>query len=138
MERLSPPIQEVANILSHEEVIKPSSPSYAELSRTWAAQKNLKPELIVQPKTMNSLTRLIEYLGKSELDFAIRCAGVGSASAKNVLVSMAAFDGFAFDQSSETITIGAGQTWAQVNSKMEQFAPGYAGMKVGAKSMFVH
>ena len=135
MEKLSPPIQVVANLLSHEEVITPSSPLYAELSRTWAAQKNLKPRLIAQPKDLPSLSRLIGYLGNSGLDFDVRCAGVGSASAKDVLISMSAFGSFEFDRHSETVIIGAGQTWAQVNSKMEHFAPGYAGMTSGAGSI---
>jgi hypothetical protein len=97
MEKLPPPIQEVVDLLHHEEVVTPSSPSYVELSRTWAAQKNLKPHLVVQPKDLHSLSHLIAFLERSELDFAVRCAGMGSASAKDVLISMSAFDSFEFD-----------------------------------------
>jgi FAD/FMN-containing dehydrogenase len=132
MDKLPPPIQDVADLLSPEEVITPSSPSYVELTRTWAAQKNLNPLLVAQPKNLKALSSLIAFLGKSELDFTIRCAGMGSASAKDVLVSMSAFDGFEFDRQSETITIGAGQAWAEVDAKMERFAPGYAGTAFGA------
>lgn len=79
-------------------------------------------------KDLQSLSRLIAFLERSELDFAVRCAGMGSASAKDVLISMSAFDSFEFDEQSETITIGAGQTWAEIDVKMEKFASGYAGM----------
>jgi hypothetical protein len=110
MDKLLLPIQELADLLSLEEVITPSSELYIELTRTWAAQKNLKPRLVVRPKDLTSLSRVIAYLGTSDLDFAVRCAGMGSASARDVLVSISAFDGFEFDRQSETITIGAGQT----------------------------
>ena len=83
--------------------------------------------LIARPATVKSLAHLIGCLGDSELDFTVRCGGVGFASAKDVLISLGAFDGFEFQQESETITIGAGQVWGEVDRKMEQFAPGYAG-----------
>lgn len=128
MAQLSPSIQEVANLLSNEEVIRPSSPLYPELTQTWAAQKNLKPQLVVQPRDLKALSRLLAFLGQSELDFAIRCGGFGSTSAKDVLVSMSAFDSFEFDKETETVTVGAGQIWTDVNAKMELFAAGYAGI----------
>ena len=69
-------------LLGIEEVIEPSSPSYAGESRTWAAQEDVNPRLIARPATFESLTRPIAFLGDSELDFKVRCCGVGSASAK--------------------------------------------------------
>ena len=36
-------IEDMKGLLGSEEVIEPSSPSYAQESRTWAAQKDLKP-----------------------------------------------------------------------------------------------
>lgn len=128
-------IEEVKALLGTKEVIEPSSPSYAEESRTWAVQKDLKPGLIARPSTIESLAHLIAFFGKSGLDFTVRCGGVGSASAKDVLVSLAAFDGFEFDRESETITIGAGQVWGEVDRKMEEFAPGYAGMALSTLSL---
>jgi len=46
---------------------------------------------------------------------------------QDVLISLAAYDSFEFDRTTETITIGAGQVWGEVDRKMEEFAPGYAG-----------
>jgi FAD/FMN-containing dehydrogenase len=120
-------MEEVKALPRSQEIIEPASPSYGEESRTWAAQRDLKPRLVARPATLESLARLIAFLGDSELDFTVRCGGVGSASAKDVLVSLAAFDGFEFDRETETITIGAGQVWGRVDRKMEEFAPGYAG-----------
>jgi FAD/FMN-containing dehydrogenase len=47
---------------------------------------------------------------------------------QDVLISLAAFDSFDFDRTTETITIGAGQVWGEVDRKMEEFGPGYAGV----------
>ena len=47
---------------------------------------------------------------------------------QDVLIGLAAFDSFEFDQTTETITIGAGQVWGEVDRKMEEFAPSYAGV----------
>jgi hypothetical protein len=68
MDKLSLPIQVLADLLSLEEVITPSSELYIELTRTWAAQKNLKPRLVVGPKDLTSLSRVIAYLGTSDLE----------------------------------------------------------------------
>lgn len=65
---------------------------------------------------------------ETDLDFAVKCGGCGSVSAKDVLISMAAFNGVEFDESSRTVVVGAGQTWGDVDRKMEGLAPGYAGM----------
>lgn len=49
--------------------------------------------------------------------FPVRCGECGSVSAKDVLVSMAAFDRVEFDESSKIVVVGAGQTWGDVNGK---------------------
>lgn len=58
---------------------------------------------------------------------AIRSSGYGSASARDVLISMAAFDEFDFDRDSEVLTLGAGLLWRNYYEKMEQVAPEYHG-----------
>jgi hypothetical protein len=47
---------------------------------------------------------------------------------QDVVISFAAFDNFGFDRTTETITIGAGQIWGEVDCKMEKFALCYAGV----------
>lgn len=124
---MSDPFAALRDVLSTEELIYPDSPSYVEESRTWSAQKDMKPRVVARPKELASLSHLVAFLEDSDLDFAVRCSGCGSASSKDVLISMSAFDHFEFDADNETILVGAGQVWGEVDRKMEQYAPGYAG-----------
>jgi hypothetical protein len=77
---------------------------------------------------LNPSRVLLHSLGDSELDSKVRCGGVGSASAKDVIISIAPFDSFEIDRTTEKITIGAGQVCGEVDRKMEEFAPGSAGV----------
>ena len=122
------PLLHVKTLLSPEEIIEPSSPSYHSESRTWAAQKNLHPHLVLRPTTLESLGNVLAYLSKTPLDVAVRSQGFGSSSAKDVLISMTAFEGFEFDREKEVVTVGAGQTWEEYYKKMEAVAPDYAGI----------
>ena len=122
------PLLHLKTLLSASEIIEPSSPSHRTESLPWAAQKDLHPRLVVRPTTLESLGVILAYLSQTPLDFAIRSQGFGSSSAKDVLISMTAFDGFEFDQENEVVTVGAGQTWEDYYKKMETVAPDYAGM----------
>jgi FAD/FMN-containing dehydrogenase len=119
-------IEGLRSLLTAQEIILPSSPDYKNVSRTWAVQANLKPDLVIQPKDLPTLSKSISYLANTTLDFRIRCSGVGNASAKDVLVSLAAFKSFSFNPEDETITFGAGHTWGEIDQKVEQHALGYA------------
>lgn len=124
----SDPIAHLKTLLDAEEIIEPSSPSYRSESLTWAAQKDLHPRLVVRPTTLKSLSDILAYLSTTPLDFAVRSQGFGSSSAKDVLISMTAFDAFQFDRENEVVTVGAGQTWEGYYKKMEAVAPDYAGI----------
>ncbi|MCJ1475957.1 hypothetical protein MMC13_004621 [Lambiella insularis] len=113
-------------VLSPNEIIDASSPLYLSETRCWSEQKYLKPAVVLRPKSVPALQRVVQALYDSQLDFAVRCNGVGSSSAEDVVLSMRAFNGFEFDPVAETITIGAGQTFGDVERKMEELAPGYA------------
>ena len=118
--------------LRAEDLIEPSSPSYRSESLTWAAQKNLHPRLVVRPATLESLSNILAHLSNSPLEFAVRSQGFGSSSAKDVLISMTAFDEFEFDRENEVVTVGAKQTWEEYYRKMEEIAPDFNGMKAFA------
>lgn len=122
-----PWIHDFEAFLSPSELILPDSALYKEETKTWAAQRNLHPQILVRPQSVEQLARVLAYLNDSDLDFAVRSGGVGSSSAKDVLISMTAFNGFEFDAEKEAITIGAGQTWAEADLELEKYAPGYAG-----------
>lgn len=113
--------------LSSSEIIFPASPLYERESCTWAAQKDLKPKIIARPSTVSSLAALLSFLTHSNLDWAVRCTGVGSSSASDVLISVSAFDKFEYNAEDQTVVIGAGQTWGEVDRKVEENAPGHAG-----------
>ena len=119
-------IDYLKTILSPEEIILPSSSRYREESLPWAAQKDQNPALVIRPANVESLSKALAYLSKTELDLGVRSQGVGSASAKDVLISLTAFDGVEFDRPKEVVTLGAGQSWGQYYEKMDRIAPDYA------------
>ena len=53
----------------------------------------------------------------------MRSQGFGSASARDVLISMTAFDGFKYDGDKGTVELGAGANWAKLYTQMEKVAP---------------
>lgn len=116
------------SFLTDEEIIEPTSDRYASETKFWSAYKNPKPQLVVRPKSLPALQKTVQYLCASNLDFAVRTGGNNAAGAKHVQLSMSAFDGFEFDLDSETVTIGAGQTWGEVDRKFEEAAPGFTGL----------
>ena len=82
----------------------------------------------MRPRTVPALQKVLQYLYDSSLDFAVRSGGVGPSSAKDVVLSLIAFNEMKFDAASETVIIGAGQPWRDIDRKMEELAPGYVGM----------
>jgi len=121
-------IQETfSSFLDADEIIEPSSPNYYKETQVWSAHKNLYPKLVVRPKTIESLSSILKTLNETDIEFVVRGGGCGSASTRGVLISMSAFDSFEFNKEDETVTIGAGQLWRDVDRKVEEYAPGYSG-----------
>jgi len=118
---------EMREFLSGDEIVEPSSPSYAQESRVWAYQRQQHPSVVVRPSSMTSLQATVKYLCDSTLDFGVRSGGLGSSSARDVVVSMSAFNEVVFNAEDETALVGAGQTWGEVDRKLVDLAPGYAG-----------
>ncbi|KAJ9602321.1 hypothetical protein H2200_013176 [Cladophialophora chaetospira] len=123
-------VDHLRSILNSEEIILPSSDRYRAESLPWAAQKDQEPALIIRPVNVGSLSKALAYLSKTDLQIGVRSQGVGSASAKDVLISMTAFNGVEFDELNEIVTIGAGQTWGDYYEKMDKIAPGYATVSI--------
>lgn len=120
----------INTILSPSELIDPSTNQYKSESQTWQAHRNLRPKVLARPKYIETLAALIAFLAASDLNWAVRCQGIGDASARDVLISLMAFKNFEFDAQSESIVIGAGMTWGEVEKKLEEEAPGYQGMSL--------
>ncbi|KIW07641.1 uncharacterized protein PV09_01584 [Verruconis gallopava] len=123
-------LNELKALLETDEIIYPESPDYVMNSRPFALQKDYKPKLVVRPKTLESLSRTVRYLAESSLQFKVRSMGFGSASAKDVILSMRAFDQFEFDRDKEQLILGVGQPWENYYTKMEQIAPEYSVVSV--------
>ncbi|KAL2834698.1 FAD binding domain-containing protein [Aspergillus pseudoustus] len=120
------------SLLDTSEIITADSPEYKPQSQTWAYQKQRAPRLVVRPRSVESLAKVIAYLYSTQLDFAIYGHGYLSTSAEDVLVNMSAFDEFHVDPHSELVTVGAGHAWSEVYRKLESEAPGYG--IVGART----
>jgi FAD/FMN-containing dehydrogenase len=121
-------LSEIRKLLSKDEIIEPSSPLYAQEIRVWASQKQQNPSVVIRPRSILSLQTTLQYLCNSSLDFSIRSGGLGSSSAKDAVVSMTAFSEVVFNPEEETVLVGAGQTWGEVDRKLAELAPGYVGM----------
>jgi FAD binding domain len=119
-------LSQLSSLISSSDVISPSSPEYLANSQTWSHAHNQNPKLVVRPATLDSLSKVIAFLGKTDLDFKVRSHGYGNASAKDVLVSLTAFDEFEWDEEKKTVTLGAGANWALYYEKMHKVAPDYA------------
>lgn len=117
----------ILGVLKPSEIVDQSSPEYKLESQTWQAHRNLHPRIMARPNSVDSLARLVRLLIDSDLDFAVRCQGVGDASARDVLISLANFKELIFDKDNETIIVGAGCSWAEVETNMAAQAPGYQG-----------
>lgn len=120
-------IKDLRALLAPDETLTSESPDFIDNSRPFAKHKDENPRLVVRPKSLESLSKAVRFLGQSSLDFKVRSRGFGSASAKDVILSMAAFDKFEFDREKEELILGTGQRWEDYYTKMEKTAPDYSG-----------
>jgi FAD/FMN-containing dehydrogenase len=123
-------------LLPPTEIHESGTPSYRTQSLPWSQHAEAHPKLVVTPSTLASLQSTLKLLYETpELDFAVRNTGTGSASARDVILSMRGFKDFAFDEEAETATLGAGLDWGEVEVLMAAQAPGWA--LVGARCGWV-
>lgn len=133
---MSSSIDRIKETLDNSEVHHPGTAEYATQSLPWSQHTDAKPKLVITPSTLPSLQESVKLLYADEtLDFAVRNTGTGSASARDVILSMHGFKSFYFDAASETATVGAGLDWSEVEVKMAVGAPGWA--LVGARCGWV-
>ena len=118
----------LASLLSPDELIEPDSPSYTAESTTWASQQNRHPAIVVRPKTVEALSRVLVYLNNTDLELDVRSQGYGNASSKDVLISTSAFDQVHIDEAERVVTLGAGQRWSNYYDKMQEIAPDWTSM----------
>jgi FAD/FMN-containing dehydrogenase len=119
------PLAHLATLVSPAEYLTAdqSQSGYAAESKTWSAARNEHPAVVVRPQTIETLSKVIKYLHDTNLDYKVRSRGFGSASARDVVISMTAFDDFEWDAATQTVTLGAGANWGKYYVEMEKVAP---------------
>lgn len=110
---------ELSKLVEASEIVAASSPDYVANTQTWSTSKDKHPRLVLRPKNVESLSRVISFLYKSELDYKVRSQGFGSASAHDVVISMSAFDDFEFNKEEEYVMLGTGANWSNYLDRME-------------------
>lgn len=128
-------LQELRSLLPPSEIFEQGQKEYKAQSAPWSTYADLHPTLVVRPTSLNSLQQIVRFLYTSDLDFAVRNTGTGSASARDVILSTHGFKSFHFNKDAEVVTIGSGFAWGEVDVLMEEQAPGYA--VVGARCPWV-
>lgn len=118
---------QLKSLVSADEIIEQGTPEYVDETTTWSTAKNQHPKLLIRPNSVDHLSKVVAFLNNSDLDFAVRSLGFGNASAKDVLVSLKAFDDFEWDEEKKVVTLGVGQTWVDYYRKMEKVTSDYAG-----------
>ena len=128
-------LEHLHSILYPAEIFTNDQPGFKEQSQPWSNHAELHPQLVVQPQSIEAMQKTVKYLYDSNLDFGVRNTGTGSVSAHDVILSTHGFKTFGFDKSTETVTIGSGFDWGEVDVLMAKEAPGYA--VVGARCSWV-
>lgn len=128
-------LEHLRSLLPPSEIFDKDAPGYKEQSAPWSVWADQHPTLVLQPTTLESMSKVVKALYDSDLDFAVRNTGTGSVSAKDVILSTHGFKDYSFDKQSEAVTIGSGLCWGEVDVLMEQHAPGY--QVVGARCSWV-
>jgi hypothetical protein len=133
---MSSALENLKDQLDHSEIHTPGTAEHRAQSLPWSQHAEAHPKLVVTPSSLPSLQATVKALYADEsLDFAVRNTGTGSASAKDVILSMHGFKSFSFDAASETAIVGAGLDWSEVEFLMAAQAPGWA--LVGARCGWV-
>lgn len=132
---MSTQLSQLRSLLTPSEIIERDAPGYKTASAPWSVWADQRPSLVVQPTSLPSMSKVVKFLYESDLDFAIRNTGTGSVSARDVILSTHGFKGFAFDRESETVTVGSGFSWGEVDHLMEEKALGW--QVVGARCNWV-
>jgi hypothetical protein len=128
-------LDSIRTLLPADQVFDRGTPQYKAQSQPWSTHANKHPAVVLTPSTLESMQLVVKALYDSDLDFAVRNTGTGSVTAKDVILSTHGFKSFAFDKATETVTMGAGLDWGEVDALLEEHAPGYA--LVGARCPWV-
>ncbi|KAK5715958.1 hypothetical protein LTR15_009783 [Elasticomyces elasticus] len=128
---MSTQLNAIRSLLPASEVFEQGQAKYREQSEPWSKYAELNPKLVIQPTTLDGMQKAVRFLYDSDLDFAVRNTGTGSVSARDVILSTHGFKSFSFNKAAETVTIGAGLCWGEVDKLMEEGAGGWLSHEFG-------
>lgn len=107
------------SILPLDEFVAAADSTFKSHTLPWSLSYDQCPSLALIPSSLSSLQAVIKYLYEHDkIDFAIRGRGVGSASAKDVIVCMTMWTEITFDAANLTVELGAGLDWGEVDTQL--------------------
>lgn len=124
-EELTGDLLKLSKLVDPVEIIAASSDDYLDNTETWSAAKNKHPRLVLRPKTIESLSKIVEFLATTDLDYKARSRGFGNSSATDVLISLQAFNDFQYNEEDKSLILGTGNTWRDYYRQMDEAMPGY-------------
>ncbi|KAG9308231.1 FAD-binding domain-containing protein [Chiua virens] len=127
--------QEIASsISSASNIYDPNSAKYLEDILHWTSSSSQYAACSLEPGTAADIGAALRILGRTRTPFAVKGGGhatnPGFSSTEGVQIAMTRFDEVVYDSKTQTVTIGAGQTWDAVYAALEPYGVNVAGGRI--------
>lgn len=110
--------------------------AFAEKAAPWSIWADRKPQLAIEPQDIETMQAVVKYLySHNSIDFCIRNTGTGGSSATDIVLSMHGFKELNFNSEDESVLVGAGLSWGELDRLMDEKTDGYG--CVGARCTWV-
>jgi FAD/FMN-containing dehydrogenase len=104
-------------------VLTEDDPGYEDARTIWNAMIDARPAIIALPETDNDVAELVRFAVRERLPLAVRGGGhniAGTALADGGLtINMSRMNAIAYDETTNSVTVGAGATWGEVDAALE-------------------
>lgn len=111
--------------------------AFAQKAAPWSVWADRKPQFAVEPQDIETMQAVVKYLyAHNSIDFCIRNTGTGGSSATDIVLSMHGFKELDFDTNDESVVVGAGLSWGELDRLMDEKTNGGYGC-VGARCTWV-
>lgn len=114
---------ELSELVDPSEILTAADANYIANTQPWSTGQDKDPRLVLRPANVESLSKIVQFLSETDLDYQVRSQGYGSASARDVLISLSAFNNFEFNKEGEYVLLGSGSTWRHYYDHMQAVAP---------------
>lgn len=61
-------------------------------TRTWGCQSKRDPAFALKPRTVEDVSKAVQWLGRHNIDFAVRSGGTGQSQSDEAILDMGHFD----------------------------------------------